>query len=79
MTILNIYHFKGYPKPIRSKLNNQSVFLFYDNRKDAEEASSIAKSKWEEAVPRLNHPAYSSLGIGEIQDMSDGQYCVQIP
>lgn len=79
MTVLNIYHFKGYPKPLKSKLYNQTVFLFYDNKEDAQIASEVAKSKWNSIDPMLKHPSYCSLGIGEIEHMSNGEYCVHIP
>jgi hypothetical protein len=79
MSVVNIYHFKGYPKPLKSKLYRQTVFLYYENKEDAEEASRIAKSKWSKVDPALQHPSYCSLGIGEIEYMANGVFCVHIP
>ena len=79
MSVINIYFYKGYPKPLKAELYRQSVFLFYDNKSDAKEASKIAKSKWKTVDPKLMHPSYCSLGIGEIEVMADGIFCVHIP
>ena len=79
MSVVNIYFYKGYPKPIKSQLYRQSVFLFYDNYDDAKEAARVAQSKWKTVEPKLMHPSYCSLGIGEIENMADGSYCVHIP
>lgn len=77
--VISIYEHLGYPKPIEARLYNQSSFLFYNDKSDAEKASEIAMKKWDCVDEYLKHPSYCSLGLGCIEEMGDGTYCVHVP